>query len=803
MATSHMNRLLGRRVRWVAFGVSFGTMNGCTAAQEVADHATNTAPLVPEAKQRSEGMAVQEQRPERTIKALSTGEEPRLPRRTQWSKEPQLVQIEYNLVGRPFEPDRRLVREFWQRVTVIEANEGETRFTVDSGTLRRQLEPGGFGRNFLQKYAGTAKRDELVTFEELPTPEYGQASFVLPVQSTVMSFPSNPIGVGATWRTEGKVSDRSSWNQISSYELLGASNSRLIVHRRDCNWSRDPDAMALVSSEGALARWQELDALVVLDAESPKRYLAGRAVDVKRFDLETSSQVGFGEAWVSFDVRSGTITPGEPNNLRELSDDVFALDWHNPKVLDALASTHASYLLPSLMEKGRDDAEVRTHLARLVQHWFGVELSRSELWLTSARLLVEQGNIEDGLERFARLMRTPLPKEEKAAVAVGYALLLEAAHKEPEAGETLAAVADEGELLAQQALVWWLATRSEVSARDKKYVHQLAKRLLAGASDPLSQRVAAAAHAAAGHHEQALELIDQALQGMGKMEGYRGQTESLQLRLEQRRYSNPISRNNPRASRKPRDTNPEPAPEFPFPSMSPSGPAGLTLRELTPRLSHHPRQPLQEDSWCRLNAVPETAWGDECTVAEGDALSALNAAKPGTTAPFDDAVVWCPFDDATTAKLVRHASEDQRAMWGEQRALLLAKNKPTTAVQALEEVVRRTPTSHVLNSLAWILATTTNSKLRDGRRAVDLAQQALRMQPNSLATMDTLAAAYAESGRFTEAAAWQQRVVDGAAQVLELDSEGYAMRLQTYLKHQPYRTADVLGVQVVWEDSRP
>jgi Flp pilus assembly protein TadD len=56
------------------------------------------------------------------------------------------------------------------------------------------------------------------------------------------------------------------------------------------------------------------------------------------------------------------------------------------------------------------------------------------------------------------------------------------------------------------------------------------------------------------------------------------------------------------------------------------------------------------------------------------------------------------------------------------------------------------------NKLAWLLATSSNASIRDGNRAVELANEAVRLShgkdPNDLRT---LAAACAESGRFVEA----------------------------------------------------
>jgi len=67
------------------------------------------------------------------------------------------------------------------------------------------------------------------------------------------------------------------------------------------------------------------------------------------------------------------------------------------------------------------------------------------------------------------------------------------------------------------------------------------------------------------------------------------------------------------------------------------------------------------------------------------------------------------------------------------------------------------------NSLAWLLATSSDASLRDGDRAVELANEAVRLSngkdPNYLRT---LAAACAESGRFVEAEQNARRAFQGA-----------------------------------------
>jgi tetratricopeptide (TPR) repeat protein len=59
---------------------------------------------------------------------------------------------------------------------------------------------------------------------------------------------------------------------------------------------------------------------------------------------------------------------------------------------------------------------------------------------------------------------------------------------------------------------------------------------------------------------------------------------------------------------------------------------------------------------------------------------------------------------------------------------------------------------HSRNNLGWILATSSDAGVRDGAKAVDLAQQAVALSGSrDPQFLRTLAAAYAESGRFAEA----------------------------------------------------
>jgi tetratricopeptide (TPR) repeat protein len=112
------------------------------------------------------------------------------------------------------------------------------------------------------------------------------------------------------------------------------------------------------------------------------------------------------------------------------------------------------------------------------------------------------------------------------------------------------------------------------------------------------------------------------------------------------------------------------------------------------------------------------------------------------------------------------------------------------AVVAFEAAVRVKPNmTDALNDLAWALATHADAKVRDGAKAVEFAQRAVELThrdaPNIL---DTLAAAYAEAGRYDDAVATLREAVQKAQ---KLGVAGAASDLEAHLKlyqsKQPYR----------------
>jgi tetratricopeptide (TPR) repeat protein len=117
------------------------------------------------------------------------------------------------------------------------------------------------------------------------------------------------------------------------------------------------------------------------------------------------------------------------------------------------------------------------------------------------------------------------------------------------------------------------------------------------------------------------------------------------------------------------------------------------------------------------------------------------------------------------------------------------------ALAAYEEALRSNPGDSVaLNGLAWLLATCPEARLRDGRRAVELAflaygsssGMAWSRNLRPAAYLDTLAAAHAETGYFGGAADFQRKAMRMLPRG-DPDLAPYRIRLNSYEENKPYR----------------
>jgi tetratricopeptide (TPR) repeat protein len=110
------------------------------------------------------------------------------------------------------------------------------------------------------------------------------------------------------------------------------------------------------------------------------------------------------------------------------------------------------------------------------------------------------------------------------------------------------------------------------------------------------------------------------------------------------------------------------------------------------------------------------------------------------------------------------------------------------AIADIEKAIQIAPMSVRANTgLAWIMATCPDKKYRNGIRAVELAEKALKLSKAD-DVLNTLAAAYAEAGRFEEAVVSQERAIEKLKEAGSVkDIPEYEKRLHSYRAGKPWR----------------
>ncbi len=121
---------------------------------------------------------------------------------------------------------------------------------------------------------------------------------------------------------------------------------------------------------------------------------------------------------------------------------------------------------------------------------------------------------------------------------------------------------------------------------------------------------------------------------------------------------------------------------------------------------------------------------------------------------------------------------------------LIAQGKTRDGMTEFERSLSLQPNQpEVLNDLAWLLATNPRAEMRNGAEAVKLATRACQLVDNRQPVLlGTLAAAYAEAGRWDEAVSASQKAHDvAAADGLKPLAERNLQLQQLYRTHQAYR----------------
>jgi tetratricopeptide (TPR) repeat protein len=146
---------------------------------------------------------------------------------------------------------------------------------------------------------------------------------------------------------------------------------------------------------------------------------------------------------------------------------------------------------------------------------------------------------------------------------------------------------------------------------------------------------------------------------------------------------------------------------------------------------------------------------------------------------------------AEAAQLYRQAldrSPDSSRMQFSLAMALVQARRQGEARKVLEAVLASQPqNAEIINTLARLLATAADPKIRDGARALTLSK-ALFESTRSLAVGQTYAMAFAETGNFTEAVKLQQETIIGYERSgAPVDKSFLTRNLLLYQRHQPSR----------------
>ncbi|MBX9788539.1 MAG: tetratricopeptide repeat protein [Pirellulales bacterium] len=116
----------------------------------------------------------------------------------------------------------------------------------------------------------------------------------------------------------------------------------------------------------------------------------------------------------------------------------------------------------------------------------------------------------------------------------------------------------------------------------------------------------------------------------------------------------------------------------------------------------------------------------------------------------------------------------------------LALGEQVEAIADYEQALKLAPeSSAILNNLAWLLATSPEDSLRDGKRAIELATAACKVTDFKQAhILSTLAAGYAETGDFKTAIDWSTKAVELGE---ERNREALSKELESYQEGKPWR----------------
>lgn len=137
-------------------------------------------------------------------------------------------------------------------------------------------------------------------------------------------------------------------------------------------------------------------------------------------------------------------------------------------------------------------------------------------------------------------------------------------------------------------------------------------------------------------------------------------------------------------------------------------------------------------------------------------------------------------------------NSDQVAAYGNRGNAWREKGEYNNAIADYNHTLAINPNyAESCNNLAWLYATCPDNRYRDGKAALENAGKACQLDGGkNWHYIDTLAAAYAESGNLQKAIKWQVKAIELATadkSVTDKDKQEMRDRLELYRQGKPYR----------------
>jgi tetratricopeptide (TPR) repeat protein len=148
------------------------------------------------------------------------------------------------------------------------------------------------------------------------------------------------------------------------------------------------------------------------------------------------------------------------------------------------------------------------------------------------------------------------------------------------------------------------------------------------------------------------------------------------------------------------------------------------------------------------------------------------------------------FDGAIAdfSRTIRLMPNQWEAYWLRSMAYMIQKDYDKAHQDCLRAIEIKPDEFNSMNTLAWIMATCPDEKLRNGAQAVEYATKSCDLTDwKKGMIIDTLAAACAESGDFQKAILWQKRAIELGIDDPE-EAKKMPDRLKLYQEGKPFRS---------------